>query len=120
MTPGLWIVVYIDTESGELVPCYECGLYSSEKAAEAQRLERHLGGLPTKVLELALPIKAGFEIRSAEQWREEHRRADLLIASAKNPGRLIAAVYYEPAARDEAAMCAFWRFLAREMEAYGV
>lgn len=58
--------------------------------------------------------------RSQREWRAKHRNADLLIASKKSEGRIIAAVYYEPEARDEAQMCAFWRQLADEMESNGV
>lgn len=58
--------------------------------------------------------------RGLREWRAKHSNADLLIASKKSDGRIIAAVYYEPEARDEAARCEFWRQLADEMAERGV
>lgn len=86
---ALWIVVYINTESGELLPCYECGLHSSKELAEAQRSCRHdwHGGIPTEAVELIWP----------ELKRGGYCWCDMCGFNAKLPARFRAGVADEHA-----------------------
>lgn len=49
----VWMVVYLNPETGLPLPCYDCGLWRTREEAEKQRLEKHDShGIPTKVVEL--------------------------------------------------------------------